>query len=109
METTNPKTAAKSATLSLAQPTDAVPSTQAPFADAVDRTGQDTTASRALRASRFPTRARDAGREETGLDTKIGGFFSGQDWTESARNAVREHPLAVVGVALVVGLLVGRL
>ena len=36
-------------------------------------------------------------------------FFSSQDWTESARNAVRAHPLAVVGVALVAGLLLGRL
>ncbi|MGZ9057684.1 MAG: glycine zipper domain-containing protein [Burkholderiaceae bacterium] len=31
------------------------------------------------------------------------------EWAESARNEVREHPLAVVGIALVVGLVIGRL
>ena len=115
MET--PKTAAKVGTLNLTKPLGAAPveSTQVvtPVGDTVDRTAQDTTAtvdSRALQTSRFPTRARDAGREgETNLETKSEGFFSSQDWAESARNAVRKHPLAVVGVALVAGLLVGRL
>ena len=79
METTTPKTAAK-----------------------VERQAPQT--------SRFPTRARDAGREgPTNVETKIEDFFSSQNWSESARNAVREHPLAVVGVALVAGLLIGRL
>ncbi|MGZ9057942.1 MAG: hypothetical protein ACXW14_01720 [Burkholderiaceae bacterium] len=31
------------------------------------------------------------------------------EWAESARNEIREHPLAVVGIALVVGLVIGRL
>ena len=58
--------------------------------------------------SRFPIRARNAvsGGKET-PETKI--LSSRQGWTESARNAVRAHPIAVVGVAIVVGLLVGRL
>ena len=60
--------------------------------------------------SRFPTRTPDAGREgQTNVETKGEGFFSSQNWSESARNAVREHPLAVAGVALVAGLLIGRL
>ena len=29
------------------------------------------------------------------------------DWALSARNQVREHPLAVVGIALIVGLVIG--
>lgn len=60
--------------------------------------------------SRFPTRARDASYDEqTNVETQIKGFFSSQEWAESARNAVRGHPLAAVGVALVAGLLLGRL
>ena len=31
------------------------------------------------------------------------------DWAEAARNEVREHPLAVVGIALIAGLVIGRL
>ena len=70
----------------------------------------NTAASPAPQTSRFPTRARDAGREgQTNVETKGEGFFSSQNWSESARNAVREHPLAVAGVALVAGLLIGRL
>ena len=30
-------------------------------------------------------------------------------WAESARNKVREHPLAAVGIALMMGLMIGRL
>lgn len=71
---------------------------------------ETTTPSAAPRTSRFPARAQDAGREgQTNLETKIEDFFSSQDWAESARNEVRKHPLAVVGVALVAGLLLGRL
>lgn len=117
METTTPNTAAKTETLNLTKPLSAAPveSTQAAtrVGNTVDLTAQDATAtvdSRAPQTSRFPTRARDAGREgQTNVETKIEGFFSSQNWAESARNAVREHPLAVVGVALVAGLLVGRL
>ncbi len=113
MEATTPKTAAKSGTLNLAKAPSAVPfeSTQEPLGDTADRTGRDTTAaveSRLPQTSRFPTRARDEGRDGP-TETKSEGFFSSQDWAESARNAVREHPFAVVGVALVAGLLVGRL
>ena len=92
METTTPNTAAKVETLNPTKPLSAAPveSTQA--------------------ASRFPTRARDAGSEgQANVETKIEDFFSSQNWAESARDAVRAHPLAVVGVALVAGLLVGRL
>ena len=92
METTTPNTAAKVETLNPTKPLSATPveSTQA--------------------TSRFPTRARDAGNEgQANVETKIEDFFSSQNWAESARDAVRAHPLAVVGVALVAGLLVGRL
>ena len=117
METTTPNTAAKVGILNPTKPLSAAPveSTQAAtrVGDTVDRTAQDATAtvdSRAPQTSRFPTRARDAGREgQTNVETKIEDFFSSQDWAESARNAVRAHPLAVVAVALAAGLLVGRL
>ena len=117
METTTPDTAAKVETLNLTKPLSAAPveSTQAAtrVGDTVDRTAQGATAtvdSRAPQTSRLPTRARDAGREgQTNVETKIEDFFSSQNWAESARDTVREHPLAVVGVALVAGLLVGRL
>ena len=60
--------------------------------------------------SRFPTRARDASSgEQTNVELQVKGFFSSQEWADSARNAVRAHPLAVVGIALVAGLLLGRL
>jgi ElaB/YqjD/DUF883 family membrane-anchored ribosome-binding protein len=59
--------------------------------------------------SRFPTRAREAGYGEQTNVEQIKGFFSSQEWADSARNAVRAHPLAAVGVALVAGLLLGRL
>ena len=31
------------------------------------------------------------------------------EWAEAARNEVREHPLTVVGIALIAGLVIGRL
>ncbi len=31
------------------------------------------------------------------------------EWAEAARSEVREHPLAVVGIALIAGLVIGRL
>ena len=31
------------------------------------------------------------------------------EWAEAARNEVREHPLAAVGIALIAGLMIGRL
>ena len=31
------------------------------------------------------------------------------EWAEVARNEVREHPLTVVGIALIAGLVIGRL
>jgi ElaB/YqjD/DUF883 family membrane-anchored ribosome-binding protein len=116
METTTPTTAAKVGTLNLNKPLSAAPleSTQAATSvgDTVDRTAQGATATgtRAPQTSRFPTRARAAGPEgQASVENRIEDFFSGQDWAESARNAVRAHPLAIVGIALVAGLLVGRL
>ena len=117
METTTPNTGAKVGTLNLPKPRSDAPgeSTQtvAPIGDTVNRTVQDATAtldSHAHQTSRFPTSARNPGREaQTNVGTQIEDFFSRQNWAESARNAIREHPLAVVGVALVAGLLVGRL
>ena len=117
MEPTTPNTAAKGGTLNPTKPLSAAPveSTQAatPVGDTMDRTVLGATATvdrRAPQTSRFPTRARDAGHEgQTNVETTIENVFSSQNWAESARNAVRAHPLAVVGVALVAGLLVGRL
>ena len=117
MEPPTPNTAAKVGTLNLTKPLSAAPveSTQAAThgGDTEDRTAQGATATvdrRAPQTSRFPTRVRDAGREgQTNVETKIENVFSSQNWAESARNAVRAHPLAVVGIALVAGLLVGRL
>ena len=31
------------------------------------------------------------------------------EWAETVRNEVREHPLAMVGIALIAGLVIGRL
>ncbi len=115
METTTPKPAANVGTLSLAKPFGAAPvgSTQAAtrVEGTVDSKAQVATVdSRTPGASRFPVRARDAGSEgQTNLETKIEDFFSSQDWAESARKEVRKYPIAVVGVALVAGLLIGRL
>lgn len=116
METTTPKPSANVGTLDLTKPPGATPvdSTKAPtlVADTVERAVQDPTATAGSglpQTSRFPTRARNAGREgQTDVETKSQSFSS-QGWAESARNAVRDHPLAVVGVALIAGLLVGRL
>ena len=97
METTTPNTAAKVETLNPTKPLSATPV-------------ESTQAAPPPLTSRFPTRARDAGNEgQANVETKIEDFFSSQNWAESARDAVRAHPLAVVGVALVAGLLVGRL
>lgn len=115
METTTPKPAANVGTLHLNKPFGAAPveSTQAGtrVEGTVDSTTSAATEGLAPKTtSRFPARARDAGREgQTKVETKIEDFFFNQDWAESARNEVRKHPLAVVGIALVAGLLVGRL
>jgi len=45
----------------------------------------------------------------TSVHTKYDDFIRSEDWVESARNEIRARPLAVVGVALVAGLLMGRL
>ena len=109
METATPKTALKVGTSNLTKPLGAAPIESTQAATRVEAT-VDGVDSRAPRASRFPARAHGAGGEEqTNLETKIEDFFSSQDWAESARNEVRAHPLAVVGVALVAGLLIGRL
>lgn len=34
---------------------------------------------------------------------------TGDEWTESLRTTVREHPLAAIGVALALGMLIARL
>ncbi len=108
METTTAKPAATAGTLHLSKPPGA---TQAESTQAATRfEGTADKVSRASQTSRFPPRAQLAVDEgQPNLETKIEDFFSNQDWAESARNEVRAHPLAVVGVALVAGLLIGRL
>ena len=45
---------------------------------------------------------------ETTANIKYGDFINGE-WVESARDEVRAHPLAAVGIALAAGLLLSRL
>lgn len=81
--------------------------------DVVDRVTQgahdavDRVASKAAPAlDRARTAASDA---QTTLYTKFDDFVHSDDWAESARDEIREHPLALVGIALLAGLIIGRL
>ena len=106
METTTPNTDAKVGTLHLNKPLAGAPLESTQGATRVEGSAERTAATQ---TSRFPARAKDAAAEgDMNLETRIEDFFS-SEWAESARAEVRKHPLAVVGVALVAGLLVGRL
>ena len=81
--------------------------------DVVDRVTQgthdavDRVASKAAPAlDRARTAASDA---QTTLSAKFDDFVNSEDWAESARDEIREHPLALVGIALLAGLIIGRL
>jgi ElaB/YqjD/DUF883 family membrane-anchored ribosome-binding protein len=55
-------------------------------------------------------RARDAAIDlKTTAYTKWDDFISSEDKAEAARSEIREHPLTVVAIALVAGVIIGRL
>lgn len=55
-------------------------------------------------------RARDAASDlKTNAYTRWDDFINSEDKAESARSEIRDHPLTVVAIALVAGVLLGRL
>jgi ElaB/YqjD/DUF883 family membrane-anchored ribosome-binding protein len=65
----------------------------------------------AAKAAPMLDRARSAatGAQDT-LYAKYDDFMAlEEEWAESARDQIRAHPLAVVGIALLAGVLIGRL
>ena len=80
----------------------------------VDRVAQgahETVDRLAAKAAPMLDRARTAaGDAQNTLYAKYDDFMAmEEEWAESARDQIRAHPLAVVGIALVAGLLIGRL
>ncbi len=80
----------------------------------VDRVAQgahDTVDRLASKAGPALDRARSAATDaKSTLYAKYDDFMAmEEEWAESARDQIRAHPLAVVGIALVAGLLIGRL
>ena len=80
----------------------------------VDRVAQgahDTVDRLAAKATPMIDRARSAASEaQDTLYAKYDDFMAmEEEWAESARDQIRAHPLAVVGIALLAGLLIGRL
>lgn len=80
----------------------------------VDRVAQgahDTVDRLAAKAAPMVDRARTAASDaQSTLYAKYDDFMAmEEEWAESARDQIRAHPLAVVGIALVAGLLIGRL
>jgi ElaB/YqjD/DUF883 family membrane-anchored ribosome-binding protein len=80
----------------------------------VDRVAQgahETVDRLAAKAAPMLDRARNAaGDAQSTLYAKYDDFMAmEEEWVESARDQIRAHPLAVVGIALVAGLLIGRL
>jgi ElaB/YqjD/DUF883 family membrane-anchored ribosome-binding protein len=80
----------------------------------VDRVAQgahDTVDRLAAKAAPVLDRARSAASEaQDTLYAKYDDFVAmEEEWAESARDQIRAHPLAVVGIALLAGLLIGRL
>ncbi|MGH6611356.1 MAG: DUF883 family protein [Burkholderiaceae bacterium] len=80
----------------------------------VDRVAQgahDTVDRLAAKAAPMIDRARTAaGEAQNTLYAKYDDFMAmEEEWAESARDQIRAHPLAVVGIAVLAGLLIGRL
>lgn len=80
----------------------------------VDRVAQgahETVDRLAAKAGPAIERARSAATDaQSTLYAKYDDFMAmEEEWAESARGQIRAHPLAVVGIALVAGLLIGRL
>lgn len=81
---------------------------------AVDRVAQgahDTVDRVAAKAAPLLDRARSTAAEaQDTLYSKYDDFMAmEEEWAESAREQIRAHPLRVVGIALLAGLLIGRL
>lgn len=109
METTTPDTGSMGSTAKM-NPTQAADRAHS----AVDRVAQgahDTVDRLAAKASPMLDRARAATTDaQDTLYAKYDDFMAmEEEWVESAREQIRAHPLAVVGIALVAGLLIGRL
>lgn len=80
----------------------------------VDRVAQgahDTVERLAAKAAPALDRARAAATDaQDTLYAKYDDFMAmEEEWAESARDQIRAHPLAIVGVALLAGLLIGKL
>ena len=80
----------------------------------VDRVAQgahETVDRLAAKAAPMLDRARSAASDaQDTLYAKYDDFVAmEEEWAESARDQIRAHPLAVVGIALLAGLLIGRL
>ena len=80
----------------------------------VDRVAQgahETVDRLAAKATPMLDRARSAASDaQDTLYAKYDDFVAmEEEWAESARDQIRAHPLAVVGIALLAGLLIGRL
>ena len=78
--------------------------------DRVTDGAHDTVDRVAAKAGPALDRARDAAQDlQTTAYTKWDDFMNSEDKAESARSEIRDHPLTAVAIALVAGLLVGRL
>ena len=110
METTTPNTGSlgtMGSTGKAAHTADRVHST----VDRVAQGAHDTVDRLAAKAAPMLDRARaTAADAQDTLYAKYDDFMAmEEEWAESARDQIRAHPLAVVGIALVAGLLIGRL
>ena len=116
METTFPKTSNPGIKTSTQTPGGASStSTEASGAahglvDRVTGSAHDTVDRVVAKAAPALDRARDAASDlKTSAYTKWDDFINSEDKAESARSQIREHPLAVVAIALVAGVIIGRL
>jgi len=112
METTTPNsgnlgTMGTSGKMNPDQATDRAHST----VDRVAQGAHDTVDRLAAKAGPVLDRARTAASDaQATLYTKYDDFMAmEEEWAESARDQIRAHPLAIVGVAVLAGLLIGKL
>lgn len=111
METTTPNSGNLGGTgtgkINPAQAADRVHSTVDRVAQGAHETVDRLAAKAAPAIDRARTAASDA---QATLYTKYDDFMAmEEEWAESARDQIRAHPLAIVGVALLAGLLIGKL
>ena len=111
METTT-STPASAGTLHLPQtpPAEATRAASSSHA-AIDRAAQgihETVERVATKAVSMADGEQMGGSQSPQLEDKFNDLMD-SEWAESLRREVREHPLAVVGIALIAGLVIGRL